>query len=61
MEIINDEVMEAKMLSDLIETYNFTQDQASEWVQTNGASVVNDMWDAYSSYFQTYVTDQGTI
>ena len=57
--IINDEELEAEIIEDLINTYSYSKSEAAEFASDNGASIVSDMWDAYSNYIQDFCTDKG--
>jgi len=59
MAVIDDKEMLECMIEDLIENYHYTEDEAKEFAKNNGSSIVNDMWDAYSHYFEEYATFKG--
>ena len=52
--VINDKAIIKCIIDDLKENYNYTEKEARKWAEEEGESVVNDMWDAYSYYFETY-------
>ena len=44
--------MKQEMIDDLENNYNYTTEEANEWVEEHGSAVVSDMWDAYSHYME---------
>lgn len=47
---LNDKVMAIEMKTDLMETYNYTEEEAQDWIDTHGSSIISSMWDAYCHY-----------
>jgi hypothetical protein len=46
--IINDKEMASEITNDLVNNYNYTTEQAAEFVAEHGEDLVSTMWDAYS-------------
>ena len=57
--VINDGAMAQCMEDDLQNNYNYTVDEATEWIEEYGEKVVDCMWDAYGQYFQDNVEYKG--
>ena len=49
---INDKAMYSEMLNDLSENYNYNKQEAEEWIEEFGSSLVSGMWDEYSHFME---------
>ena len=49
---INDKVMKQEIVSDLMESYCYTEKDAKAWAEELGSEVVSGMWDAYNRYIE---------
>jgi len=56
-EVINDGPMAEQMIEDLMESYGYSQEQAKQFVTNNRHAIIDDMWDAYSKYFDDFAED----
>ena len=56
MEIINDYNMFEEIINDVKERCGFTQQEARNWAEEHGESIVDDMWEAYSRYIEENTT-----
>lgn len=56
---INDTAMKKEMINDLIENYNYSQDEAENWVLDHGHRVIDCMWNEYTDYFERHAEYKG--
>ena len=55
----NDKAMKSEMINDLEENYNYTAEEAEEWVTEHGSRVVDGMWNDYTSYLEQFAIYRG--
>jgi len=56
---INDDVMAKEMVGDLVDIYEYSEEEARMWVANHGSNLISEMWDAYSSYMENNAEFKG--
>jgi len=56
---INDAVMAEEMVGDLVDIYEYSEEEAMVWVANHGSDLISEMWGAYSSYMENNAEIKG--
>ena len=59
MDVINDALLKEEIIADLMQNYEYSQEEAEDFADAHGNKLVSDMWDVYSYYLESFAEYKG--